>query len=212
MHYVFFRGFAPTNLILIFYCRITIFYFAKEGENCKFSPVYPEILPVQIPFQKGLGQKFCQPSGTGVDLGFFDTDDLSKPVPGEDIYPLVIVAESYLASTPVDEGSKEEVLNASPNAQITQAVLQKKEDGSFQVKVIKQILAIDGARYELREIFGISDSDEATISDADSGKECIICLTEDKNTAVLPCRHMVISSTLTFSFDCSWIVDMLICI
>ncbi|XP_042017043.1 probable E3 ubiquitin-protein ligase LUL4 isoform X2 [Salvia splendens] len=174
--------------------RITIFYFAKEGENCKFSPVYPEILPVQIPFQKGLGQKFCQPSGTGVDLGFFDTDDLSKPVPGEDIYPLVIVAESYLASAPVDEGSKEEVLNASPNAQITQAVLQKKEDGSFQVKVIKQILAIDGARYELREIFGISDSDEATISDADSGKECIICLTEDKNTAVLPCRHMCLCS------------------
>ncbi|KAL1546044.1 putative E3 ubiquitin-protein ligase LUL4 isoform X2 [Salvia divinorum] len=174
--------------------RITIFYFAKEGENCKFSPVYPEILPVQIPFQKGLAQKFCQPSGTGVDLGFFDTDDLSKPIPGEDIYPLVIVAESCLASAPVDEGSKEEVLNASPNAQITQAVLQKKEGWSFQVKVIKQILAIDGARYELREIFGISDSDEATISDADSGKECIICLTEDKNTAVLPCRHMCLCS------------------
>lgn len=185
-------------LILHFYCRITIFYFAKEGENCKFSPVYPEIVPVKIPFQKGLGQKFCQPSGTGVDLGFFDTDDLSKPVPGEDIYPLVIVAESCLASTPVDEGSKEEVLNASPHAQITQAVLQKKGDGSFQVKVIKQILAIDGSRYELREIFGISDSDEAAISDVDSGKECIICLTEDKNTAVLPCRHMVISLTPTF--------------
>ncbi|XP_057778203.1 probable E3 ubiquitin-protein ligase LUL4 isoform X2 [Salvia miltiorrhiza] len=171
--------------------RITIFYFAKEGENCKFSPVYPEIVPVKIPFQKGLGQKFCQPSGTGVDLGFFDTDDLSKPVPEEDIYPLVIIAESCQASTPVDEGSKDE---ASPHAQITQAVLQKKGDGSFQAKVIKQILAIDGARYELREIFGISDSGEASISNVESGKECIICLTEDKNTAVLPCRHMCLCS------------------
>lgn len=184
-------------------CRITIFYFAKEGDSCKFTPAYPEIMPVKIPFQKGLGQKFCQPSGTGVDLGFFDTDDLSKLVPGEDIYPLVILAESSLASTPMDEGSLEEVLNApshSPHAQITQAVLEKKGDGNFQAKVIKQILAIDGARYELREIFGISDSDEATISDMESGKECIICLTEAKNTAVLPCRHMVISLTSTFSF------------
>lgn len=138
-----------------------------------------------------------------MDLGFFDTDDLSKPVPGADIYPLVILAESSLASTPMDEGSLEEVLNASshsPHAQITQAVLEKKGDGNFQAKVIKQILAIDGARYELREIFGISDSDEAAISDMESGKECIICLTEAKNTAVLPCRHMVISLTSTFWF------------
>lgn len=177
--------------------RITILYFAKEGENCRFSPVYPEIVPVKIPFQKGLGQKFFQPSGTGVDLGFFDTDDLSKPAPGEDIYPLVILAESCLESAPLDEGSKEEVLTASshaPHAQITQAVLEKKGDGNFQVKVIKQILSIDGARYELREIFGISDSDEAAISDVESGKECIICLTEAKNTAVLPCRHMCLCS------------------
>ncbi|KAL8540801.1 hypothetical protein ACS0TY_002134 [Phlomoides rotata] len=173
---------------------ITIFYFAKEGDNCRFTPVYPEIVPVKIPFQKGLGQKFCQPSGTGVDLGFFDTDDLSKPDPGEDVYPLVISAESCVPSTSMDISSKEEPLSAFPHAQISQAVLEKKDDGNFQVKVIKQILSIDGSRYELREIFGISDSNEAAISDVDSGKECIICLTEVKNTAVLPCRHMCMCS------------------
>lgn len=189
---------ALPNIVFHFYCSITIFYFAKEGEKCRFTPVYPEIVPVKIPFQKGLGQKFCQPSGSGVDLGFFDTDDLSKPVPGEEVYPLVISAESCVPSTPMDESSNEELLNASPHAQISQAVLDKKDDGNFQVKVIKQILWIDGARYELREIFGIGDSDEAAISDVESGKECIICLTEVKNTAVLPCRHMVISLTSTF--------------
>lgn len=188
-------GLGLPYTVLYFYCSITIFYFAKEGVNCRFTPVYPEIVPVKIPFQKGLGQKFCQPSGTGVDLGFFDTDDLSKPVPGEDVYPLVISAESYVPSTSVDNSSKEEPVNASTHAQISQAVLERKEDGNFQVKVIKQILWIDGSRYELREIFGISDSNEAAISDVESGKECIICLTEVKNTAVLPCRHMVISLT-----------------
>ncbi|KAL2468570.1 putative E3 ubiquitin-protein ligase [Forsythia ovata] len=173
---------------------ITIFYFAKEGVNCTFTPVYPEIVPVKIPFQKGLGQKFCQPSGTGVDLGFFDIDDLSKPSPGEDIYPLVISAESYVPSAPMDEQPYEEEANTSPNAQITQAVLEKKDEGNFRVKIIKQILWTDGVRYELREIYGISSSDETTISDVDSGKECVICMTEEKNTAVLPCRHMCMCS------------------
>ncbi|PIN09738.1 putative E3 ubiquitin ligase [Handroanthus impetiginosus] len=173
---------------------ITIFYFAKEGNNCTFTPVYPEIVPVKIPFQKGLGQKFYQPSGTGVDLGFFDTDDLSKPITGEDAYPLVISAESCVPSTPSGEHTNEGQLSASPHAQITQAVLEKNNNGNFQVKVVKQILWIDGARYELREIFGISDSDEAAVSDMESGKDCIICLTEAKNTAVLPCRHMCMCS------------------
>ncbi|XP_051145273.1 probable E3 ubiquitin-protein ligase LUL4 [Andrographis paniculata] len=172
---------------------ITIFYFAKEGENCKFSPVYPEIVPVKIPFQKGLGQKFCQPSGTGLDFGFFDTDDLSKPSPGDDIYPLVISAESSKPSGDEVEHSREQV-NTSPHAQITQAIIEKKDGGNFKVKVVKQILWIDGDRYELREIFGISNSEEAAVSDVESGKECVICMTEVKNTAVLPCRHMCMCS------------------
>nr|XP_009768135.1 PREDICTED: probable E3 ubiquitin-protein ligase LUL3 isoform X2 [Nicotiana sylvestris] len=169
---------------------ITIFYFAKEGANCKFSPVYPEIKPVQIPFEKGLGQKFCQPSGTGIDLGFFDVNDLSKPTQGEEIFPLIISAESCFPSTPTDEKFDEQSLDKSPHAQITEAVLVKNNEDHFQVKVIKQILWIEGVRYELREIYGISNSDETTVNDDESGKECVICMTEPKDTAVLPCRHM----------------------
>lgn len=173
---------------------ITIYYFAKEGTRCTFNPVYPEIyVPVKIPFQKGLGQKFCQPSGSGIDLGFFDIDDLSKPSAG-DVFPLVISAESCLSSTLTGDQSNEEAVSTSPHAQITQAVIEKNNEGHFEVKVIKQILWIEEVRYELREIFGISDSDERAISDKDSGKECVICMTEPKDTAVLPCRHMCMCS------------------
>ncbi|KAL3516125.1 hypothetical protein ACH5RR_023027 [Cinchona calisaya] len=172
---------------------ITIYYFAKEGTKCTFTPVYPEIyVPTKIPFQKGLGQKFCQPSGSGIDFGFFDIDDLSKPSAG-DVFPIVISAESCLPSTLTDDQSNEEALNTS-HAQITQAVIEKNNEDHFQVKVMKQILWIDGVRYELREIFGISDSDERAINDKDSGKECIICMTEPKDTTVLPCRHMCMCS------------------
>ncbi|OMO53972.1 hypothetical protein CCACVL1_28167 [Corchorus capsularis] len=38
----------------------------------------------------------------------------------------------------------------SSHAQITQAVLKKNNEEHFQVQVIKQILWIEGIRYELR--------------------------------------------------------------
>ncbi|KAF5465634.1 hypothetical protein F2P56_015617 [Juglans regia] len=134
---------------------ITIFYFAKEESNCKFVPVFPEaFMPVRIPFQKGPGQKFCQPSGTDEHRG--------EPVP-----------------------------TTNPHMQITQAILEKNGDGPFQVRVIRQILWIDGVRYELREIYGIGTSVAEGFDDNDPGKECVICMTEPKDTAVLPCRHMV---------------------
>ncbi|XP_031382342.1 probable E3 ubiquitin-protein ligase LUL4 [Punica granatum] len=169
---------------------ITVIYFAKEGPNCTFSPIYPEIhKPQRIPFQKGLGQKFQQPSGSGIDLGFFDIDELSKPSQNEEIFPLVIYAETSAPSL-MDEQPNQPVSSVSSHAQITECVLVKGNEGNFQVRVIKQILWIEGDRYELREIFGISNVDEKGFEDSDPGKECVICMTEPKDTAVLPCRHM----------------------
>lgn len=172
---------------------ITIYYFAKEEPKCKVVPVFPESYkPVKVPFQKGAGQKFCQPSRTGVNLGFPGVDVLSKSV-AEDVFPLVISAETCLPSLSADEQTGDHLPNLSPRRQITQAVLEKKDGDPFKVRVIKQILWIDDVRYELREIYGIGNSGEA-ISDNDSGgKECVICMTEPRNTAVLPCRHMVLS-------------------
>ncbi|KAF8018159.1 hypothetical protein BT93_H3145 [Corymbia citriodora subsp. variegata] len=173
---------------------ITILYFAKEGDNCTFSPIYPEMYaPRKIPFQKGLAQKFCQPSGSGIDLGFFDVDELSKPSQNEDVFPLVICAETRVTS-PVDEQPNRPSPATSSHAQITLAVLEKKDEGNFRVRVIKQILWIEGERYELREIYGISNAKDTAFEDTDPGKECVICMTEPKDTAVLPCRHMCMCS------------------
>ncbi|KAJ9180203.1 hypothetical protein P3X46_008479 [Hevea brasiliensis] len=164
---------------------ITISYFAKEEVNCRFVPLYPEIyVPWRTPFKRGLGQKFCQPSGTGIDLGFLELDQLSKPTPEEDMFPLVICAEACLPSLfAAAEPPDQPMPTLSPRAHITQAVLDKNKEGHFQVKVVKQILWIDGARYELREIY-----------DRETGKECVICLTKPKDTVILPCRHMCLCS------------------
>ncbi|KAG6773245.1 hypothetical protein POTOM_020506 [Populus tomentosa] len=186
------------NFSFLFNDSITIFYFAKKGDNCTFVPVYPEIYtPRKIPFEKGAGQIFSQPSGTGIDLGFFELDQLSKPSPEEDIFPLVIFAEASSPSLSTSTGQEldKPLPTMSTHAQITEAVLVKNNEGHFQVKVAKQILWIDGIRYELRDIFGIANSDGAGVDgETDSGKECIICMTEPKDTAVLPCRHMCLCS------------------
>ncbi|KAF5736823.1 E3 ubiquitin-protein ligase LUL4 [Tripterygium wilfordii] len=171
---------------------ITILYFAKEESDCRFVPLFPEAyMPVKIPFRKGLGQRFCQPSGTGIDLGFFELDDLRKPSAEEDIFPLVVSAETCSSTNSIDEPEHEKI---PVHMQITQAVLEKNNDDLFQVKVIRQILWIDGVRYELREIFGIASSSAEEFNDSDTGKECVICMTDPKDTAVLPCRHMCMCS------------------
>lgn len=176
---------------------MTIYYFAKEEPNCKFVPLYPEsFVPLKFPFSKGPGQRFRQPPGTGIDLGFFELDSLSKPSSNEEIFPLVICAETILPlSPPPNEHLYNPLPNTpiSPHMQITQAVLEKHNGDPFKVKVIRQILWIDGVRYELREIYGIGHSEES-FDDAGSGEECVICMTEPKDTAVLPCRHMCLCS------------------
>ncbi|XP_052190216.1 probable E3 ubiquitin-protein ligase LUL4 [Diospyros lotus] len=169
----------------------TILYFAKEEPNCKFLPVIPEAyVPVKVPFQKGPGQKFRQPSGTGIDLGFFELEELSTPSPGEDMFPLVISAETFVPADPTEESLTDPSPSSSPHMQITQAVIHKNNDNAFDVRVIKQILWIDRVRYELREIYGIANSTAGSFKDEDPGKECVICMTGPKDTAVLPCRHM----------------------
>ncbi|KAF8388005.1 hypothetical protein HHK36_026671 [Tetracentron sinense] len=154
---------------------ITIFYFGKEEPNCRFTPLYPEVyMPVRIPFQRGLGQKFCQPSGIGIDLGFFELGDLSQPSLGEDVFPLVISAETQLG-----------------HAQITQAVLEKNNGAPFQVRVIRQILWVDAVRYELREIYGIHNSAEADFDSNDPGKdECAKALRLQSNNCPI-CRQPI---------------------
>ncbi|KAF8079469.1 hypothetical protein N665_1026s0026, partial [Sinapis alba] len=62
-------------------------------------------------------------------------------------------------------------------------------------KVVKQILWVNGSKYVLQEIYGIGNTVDGSGEDeTESGKECVICLTEPRDTTVLPCRHMCMCS------------------
>ncbi|KAJ4847860.1 putative E3 ubiquitin-protein ligase log2 [Turnera subulata] len=169
---------------------ITVIFFAKEGEDCVLTPTKENILPpVTVNFEQGLGQKFRQPSGTGIDLTMFEEKELLKQ--GDiDVYPLAVKAE---ASPTSQDGSGGNQMLGTTNSQITQAVFEK-EKGEYQVRVAKQILWVNGMRYELQEIYGIGNSVEGDVDANDPGKECVICLSEPRDTTVLPCRHMCMCS------------------
>lgn len=149
--------------------------------------------PISVSFKEGLGQNFRQPSGTGIDFSMFEEAELTKE--GEmEVYPLAVKAVAS-PSPSDDQKAGAENHNASPtNSQITQAVFEKKEKGEYRVRVAKQILWVNGTRYELQEIYGIGNSVDSDFDGNDPGKECVICLSEPRDTTVLPCRHMCMCS------------------
>lgn len=167
---------------------ITVLFFAKEGSGSDQIATKECFKPVTISFDEGLGQKFCQPSGTGIDFSMFEGSELIKQ--GDSgVYPLVVKADE--SSTSDDDHHK--TMDGS-NSQITQAVFEKSENGVYHVRVVKQILWVKGVRYELQEIYGIGNSVEDDFDGNDTGKECVICLSEPRDTTALPCRHLCMCS------------------
>ncbi|XP_022747032.1 probable E3 ubiquitin-protein ligase LOG2 [Durio zibethinus] len=177
--------------------RMTVIFFAKEGEECNLTAMKENILPpVTVPFEQGLGQKFRQPSGTGIDFSMFEESELLK-VDEVDIYHLAVKAEALPVNQNEADGNQ---VSGGMNSQITQAVFEKK--GEYQVRVVKQILWVNGMRYELQEIYGIGNSVDNDVDANDPGKECVICLSEPRDTTVLPCRHMCMCSSCAKVLRC----------
>lgn len=90
-------------------------------------------------------------------------------------------------------------LDDASQAQTTFAAVARGDGGddaaSLAVSVLKQKIWVDGVAYELQEIFGIEHCSTGTPledadADADSGKECVVCMSEPRDTTALPCRHL----------------------
>ncbi|RZB57879.1 Spermidine synthase 1 [Glycine soja] len=100
-----------------FHYNITILFFAKEGEGCTLTPMKENVLPlVTVNFQQGLGQKFKQPSGTGIDFSTFEESELLK-VGDMDVYPVAIKADA--SSSDHDESKS----NETPSSELRSLIL-----------------------------------------------------------------------------------------
>ncbi|EGT50291.1 hypothetical protein CAEBREN_04564 [Caenorhabditis brenneri] len=83
----------------------------------------------------------------------------------------------------------------STQMQTTMCTIETGNDSSkaLVLKPLRQKIACDGVTYLLQEIFGIENKGSETMDD-DSGLECIICLSDIRDTVILPCRHLCVCS------------------
>eukprot|EP00879_Flechtneria_rotunda_P025065 GHRR01026604.1.p1 GENE.GHRR01026604.1~~GHRR01026604.1.p1 ORF type:complete len:151 (-),score=26.01 GHRR01026604.1:959-1411(-) len=79
-------------------------------------------------------------------------------------------------------------------AQTTYAKLKKDDEGCWALQILKQKIWVHGTSYELQDIYGMESNrvDGSTTPAAEDvdGRECVICMSAERDTTVLPCRHM----------------------
>jgi E3 ubiquitin-protein ligase MGRN1 len=170
---------------------VSCFFNCTENvqEACKLSAGLP-VAP-RVAFEKGLGQSYRQEAQWGLPL--------NRAGDAGHQYGLVVRLETITKEAP--EGACFPQPAGSPlpkwvQAQTTYATITRDDEGELVVRVLKQKIWVDAVSYELQEIYGIEQcSSTATGSAADEqGKECVICLSEPRDTTVLPCRHMCMCS------------------
>jgi hypothetical protein len=77
-------------------------------------------------------------------------------------------------------------------AQTTYAKLRKDDEGHWRLQILKQKIWVGGTSYELQEIYGMDSNrlNGSAVNEDVEGRECVICMSAERDTTVLPCRHM----------------------
>eukprot|EP01066_Platyproteum_vivax_P003766 Platyproteum_vivax@DN14739_c0_g1_i1.p1 len=169
-------------------CIIVVRYVVTENTsktNSSQVPVFKLVVPESQPFRSkkypaGLKQIFKTNKPDALDISKHSLEDLTG---GKDnVFPVVIELKAEGASA------------SETSRQLTYASLTKNESGdSWTLAIVKQKIQIGDQCREIREIFGakkVSSVDNLDPDDLLHGRECVICLEQERDTAVVPCRHM----------------------
>ncbi|XP_077897756.1 E3 ubiquitin ligase RNF157 isoform X4 [Ictidomys tridecemlineatus] len=169
---------------------ITIYYQATEEFQNGIASYIPKDDCLQsetVYYKRGVCQQFCLPSHT-VDPSEWAEEELGFDLDRE-VYPLVVHAV-------VDEGDE-----YFGHCHVLLGTFEKHTDGTFCVKPLKQKQVVDGVSYLLQEIYGIEnkyntqDSKVAEDEVSDNSAECVVCLSDVRDTLILPCRHLCLCNT-----------------
>uniref|UniRef100_A0A8C8HSK3 E3 ubiquitin-protein ligase n=1 Tax=Oncorhynchus tshawytscha TaxID=74940 RepID=A0A8C8HSK3_ONCTS len=176
---------------------ITIYYQAIE----EFHNGVPISLQSEmVHFKRGVCQQFCLPSHS-VNLSEWADEELLFDM-DKDVFPMVIQAT-------VDEGG-----DHMGHSHVLLATFEKVRSLESDVCSIhlKFVYHVDGVSYLLQEIYGIENkynSQESKVVDdeiSDNSAECVVCLSDVRDTLILPCRHLCLcnacADTLRYQANC----------
>ncbi|KNC84638.1 hypothetical protein SARC_03168 [Sphaeroforma arctica JP610] len=108
-----------------------------------------------------------------------------KEMPAQ--YPMVVMMEAL--------NERDEAVESMT----TTASFEENAEFKFSCSVMKQKICSGGVVFMLQEIYGLeeddpdaptADEDDAVNYVDDEDHECIVCLCDPRDTAVLPCRHL----------------------
>nr|XP_044602458.1 E3 ubiquitin-protein ligase MGRN1 isoform X2 [Equus asinus] len=154
---------------------ITIYCQAVEeflNGTATYSPKSPALQSETVHYKRGVSQQFSLPSFK-IDFSEWKDDELNFDL-DRGVFPVVIQAV-------VDEG---DVVEVAGHAHVLLAAFEK----------------VDRVSYLLQEIYGIENKNnqETKPSDeenSDNSNECVVCLSDLRDTLILPCRHLCLCNS-----------------
>uniref|UniRef100_A0A8C6TF89 E3 ubiquitin-protein ligase n=1 Tax=Neogobius melanostomus TaxID=47308 RepID=A0A8C6TF89_9GOBI len=174
---------ADARVAITLYCQAF-----EEFSNgmAVYSPKDPSMLSETVHYKRGVSQQFSMPSFK-IDFSEWKEEDLNFDL-DRGVFPMVIQAV-------VDEGD-----DCLGHAHVLLAAFERHVDGSFSVKPLKQKQIVDRVSYLLQEIYGIENKNnqETKPSDdenSDNSNECVVCLSDLRDTLILPCRHLCLCNS-----------------
>lgn len=171
-------------------CAITVYFLCKEETSVgglKYTPKDPAYVSETYHYESGIGQLFSQSSTvfnpqnySAAELNFQLLDqkgEFNASAP----YPVVI----HCVAEEGDDPKQSHTLIAN---------IEKVYDQLYTLKPVKQKIFVDGLSYLLQEIYGIENKankiEKTFEDDSDNSFECVICMSDLRDTLILPCRHL----------------------
>ncbi|XP_013930642.1 PREDICTED: E3 ubiquitin-protein ligase MGRN1 isoform X2 [Thamnophis sirtalis] len=177
---------ADARVAITIYCQAT-----EEliGGMAVYSTKNPSLQSETVHYKRGVNQQFSLPSFK-IDFSSWKDEELNFDL-DRGIFPVVIQAT-------VDEGDV--VVEVTGHAHILLAAFEKHVDGSFSVKPLKQKQIVDRVSYLLQEIYGIENKNNQETKpcddeNSDNSNECVVCLSDLRDTLILPCRHLCLCNS-----------------
>ncbi|XP_030877728.1 E3 ubiquitin-protein ligase MGRN1-like [Leptonychotes weddellii] len=170
---------------------ITIYCQAVEeflNGTAVYSPKSPALQSETVHYKRGVSQQFSLPSFK-IDFSEWKDDEVTfwpgPPFPGP-----------FPKFPPPCGGGR------APRGLSVQipCVVDKHQDGGWQVPRFLSLLQVDRVSYLLQEIYGIENKNnqETKPSDeenSDNSSECVVCLSDPRDTLILPCRHLCLCNS-----------------